>query len=94
MPYNRYQGNSGNVTRVEAGHEAPFQRPVKAPPPTERRPPSPLSGLSGELGKLLHKLGSLELESEDLILIMILYLLYKESRDEEYLLMIGGLLFL
>lgn len=36
----------------------------------------------------------MELETEDLLLIMILYLLYRESRDTEFLYMIGGLLLL
>lgn len=60
----------------------------------ETRPPSPLSGLSGEVGKMLGKLSSLSLETEDLLLIMILYLMYRESGDTELLIMIGALLFL
>ena len=55
-------------------------------------PPSPLSGLSGELGKLFGKLGSISLETEDLLLIAVLYLMYRESGDSELLIMIGALL--
>ena len=103
--YNRYHGNSGRVERVEEHVSAPStsstpsvssppsRRPTP-PPPQERRPPSPLSGLSGELGRILHRLSPMELETEDLLLIMILYLLYRESRDTEFLYMIGGLLLL
>lgn len=66
-------------------------KPHKAP---YEAPPSPLSGLSGELGKLFGKLGSLSLETEDLLLIAVLYLMYRESGDKELLIMIGALLFL
>ncbi len=60
----------------------------------EGSPPSPPLGLSGELGKLFGKLGSLSLETEDLLLIAVLYLMYRESGDKELLIMIGALLFL
>lgn len=62
--------------------------------PAQTAPPSPLSGLSGELGKLFGKLGSINLETEDLLLIGVLYLMYRESGDKELLIMIGALLFL
>ena len=96
--YNRYHGNTGRVERVQdpdppAQRDAPAARPAP-PPPGERRPPSPLSGLSGELGRLLHRLAPKELETEDFLLICILYLLYRESGDEEFLYAIGGMLLL
>ncbi len=97
MAYNRYQGNSGRVQRVEEPHGVPLPPPRMTPPlpgPGERRPPGPLSGLSGELGRLLKKLSPMELETEDLLLIAVLYLLYRDSGDEDFLFMIGGLLFL
>ena len=97
--YNRYQGNSGRVERVEeardsrpTGLPAPTHRPPPGPAPGERRPPSPLSGLSGELGRLLRRLSGGGLETEDFLLIFILYLLYRESGDEDFLFAIGGLL--
>ena len=97
--YNRYQGNSGRVERVEearetrpAGASAPVHRPPSGPAPGERRPPSPLSGLSGELGRLLRRLSGAGLETEDFLLIFILYLLYRESGDEDFLFAIAGLL--
>lgn len=97
--YNRYQGNSGRVERVEeastgrpAGVPASVHRPPSGPAPGERRPPSPLSGLSGELGRLLRRLSGEGLETEDFLLIFILYLLYRESGDEDFLFAIGGLL--
>lgn len=110
MAYNRYNGNTGRVERVEepfsmpaapgAGLTGPSPppgrsqrpRPVQAPPPAARRP-GLLTGMTGELGRLLQRLSPMNLEAEDLLLILILYLLYRETRDEEFLIMIGGLLF-
>ncbi len=77
--YNRYQGNTGRVERVE-------ERPQPAgPAPGERRPPGPLSGLSGELGRLLGRLDPARMETEDYLLLVILYLLYRESGDADFL---------
>ena len=104
MAYNRYNGNTGRVERVEEPFSsfspgAPREplarqrpRPVQAPPPAARRP-GLLSGMTGELGRVLQSLSPMNLETEDLLLILILYLLYRESGDEEFLIMIGGLLF-
>ncbi len=105
--YNRYHGNSGFVERVpdaapqdaqetanDARSRAAPQRPVPGPAPGERRPPSPLPGLSGELGRLLKRLSPAELETEDFLVIAILYLLYRESGDAEFLFAIGGYLLL
>ncbi len=81
--YNRYHGNSGRVERVEE-HSAP-PRPAPGPAPGERRPPGPLSGLSGELGRLLGRLNPARMETEDYLLLVILYLLYRESGDADFL---------
>lgn len=106
--YNHYQGNTGVVRRVPepsdevrfpsqepppAGFSAP-PRPVSAPPPVSRRPPSPLSGLSGELGRLLSRLSPMKLETDDLLLILILYLMYRESHDEELLYILAAMFFM
>ncbi len=119
--YNHYQGNSGQVRRVDdsgqpgrpnyaarqhiqafAAQEVPETprppspppRPVSAPPPVSRRPPSPLSGLSGELGRLLGKLSHINLETDDLLILVVLYLMYKESKDEELLFIMAAMFFL
>ena len=107
--YNHYQGNTGVVRRVpepsdraripsqepSAGLSAPAPpRPVSAPPPVSRRPPSPLSGLSGELGRLLSRLSPMKLETDDLLLILILYLMYRESHDEELLYILAAMFFM
>ena len=50
-----------------------------------QRPPSPLSGLSGIASEIMRKLSPASFEMEDILLILILWLLYKESGDEELL---------
>ena len=50
-----------------------------------QRPPSPLSGLSGIASEIMKKLSPTSFEMEDILLILILWLLYKESGDEELL---------
>ncbi len=107
--YRHYQGNSGHSRKVEEPEKKsgtfqgrrlaplpaqPKKEPSKQTKPRQTTPPSPLSGLSGELGKLFGKLGSFSLETEDLLLIAVLYLMYRESGDKELLIMIGALLFL
>ena len=93
--YNRYQGNTGRVQRVEERHGHEERRP--SPPARPHHPaPAPApprqSGLMEQLGRLLPGMGQ-ELETEDLILLLILYLMYRESGDSE-LLMIMGAMFL
>ncbi len=83
--YNRYQGNTGRVERVEETPPRGELRPPVGPAPGERRPPGPLSGLSGELGRLLGRLSPAHLETEDYLLLVILYLLYRESGDTDFL---------
>ena len=92
--YNRYQGNTGRVERVEDTPPGGGLRPPAGPAPRERRPPGPLSGLSGELGRLLGRLNPARLETEDYLLLVILYLLYRESGDTEFLYAIIGYLLL
>ncbi len=94
--YKRYRGNSGLVERVEERREPPpavEATPLPLAPPGPP-PPSPVLRprlLSELLGRFLP--GGMEPpESEDLILLLILYLLYRESGDTELLLMMGALL--
>lgn len=46
------------------------------------------------LGSLISKISKPNLELEDLILVAVLYLLYRESHDIEFLLIAGAMLFL
>ena len=86
--YKRYHGNSGRVEHVE---ERPAP-PVFAPPP-QPPPPPPPGSLTRLLGQFLPG-GREPLETEDLLLLLILYLLYRESGDRELLIMMGAVLLL
>ena len=50
--------------------------------------------LSGVLGKLVPGALREGLELEDLLLMLILYLMYRESGDKELLIVLGAMLFL
>ncbi|MBE6996671.1 MAG: hypothetical protein E7427_00675 [Ruminococcaceae bacterium] len=97
--YNRYYGNSGRVEHIA---EPPFDAPPPfaapdappSPPPPERRPPGPTEGLSGVLRQLLGRLTPGRLETEDLLVAAVLYLLYRESGDRDFLLAIAAYLLL
>lgn len=95
---NRYQGNSGRLTRYperpeerRAGTSPPPQapRPAASTPP---RTPNMLGGLEGLSRLLPERVG--ELETEDIILLLILYLMYRESGDSELLIIMGGMFLL
>lgn len=96
--YNRYQGNSGKVERI---HDAP-QQPRKQQessgmvPVNRPKPPSAQAGggLANTFQNLLQKLSIADMETEDLLLILILYLMYRESGDKELLFILGGLFLL
>ncbi|MCD8358047.1 MAG: hypothetical protein LUC06_02435 [Oscillospiraceae bacterium] len=107
--YNRYHGNSGRVERIREPEPSAAAPPVISVPtgaasdtsvpagrPAEQQhePPNPPPAPGGELGRLLQRLLPMRLETEDLLLITLLYLLYRESGDRDFLIMIGGILVL
>ena len=79
--YNLYRGNGSRAERVD-------DRPGEKPSPPHRPPPA-APGKLPILGDLPQKLG--ELETEDLLLILILYLMYRESGDKELLVIMGAM---
>ena len=66
------------------------------PPPEERpepeRPPRKQDPLSGAVGALVRKMESIHMETDDLIMALILYLMYRESGDKDLLIMLGAML--
>ena len=98
--YNRYRGNSGRRERVpEPGDLPPFAPPPPpGPPPPEPHPPEPPPPpppeWSGTLARLLRRLSPAALETEDFLLLALLYLLYRESGDRDFLWMIAAYLFM
>ena len=85
--YNRYVRNGDGIyQRVSSSEE---ERPPGSAPP--RRPEGAAGGL---LSQLLGKLQLEDLDTGDLLLLAILFLLFKEGGDEELLIALGLLLIL
>ncbi len=76
--YNRYQGNSGRVERVPDAPQPEIRPRPPAPSGGNNKPPPGLTG--GGLQQLLQKFSLADLESEDLLLILVLYLMYRAAR--------------
>lgn len=93
--YKVYRGSGGPPRRVEDERERPA-RPFPGPLP----PPPGRSGAEGFAEPIRQAIESLfgrvtgELETEDLILLLILYLMYRESGDAEMLFILGAMLLL
>ncbi len=98
---NRWQGNSGKVQRFPENSDNIRHHPPPASPPRPKAPlqRSPAQNKTSGIFSALDGLKKLipgkaeELETEDIILLLILYLMYRESGDSE-LLMIMGAMFL
>ena len=82
--YNRYKGNSGKVIRVE-DNPRPAPKP-KPGPPVKMSPQKLVNPIQNIIPKTLG-----ELETEDFLLILILYLMYRESGDKELLIIMGAM---
>lgn len=89
--YNRYQGNSGRVQRIREADKPKAEKPKVSP----RQNAPPLRKLSGapSFSALLPK-GLPELETEDIILLLMLYLMYRKSGDSDFLIMMGAMFLL
>lgn len=89
--YNLYRGNGSRAERIDDRRSEKPKQTSAAPRPPQRRPSqsaAPLARLP-ILGDLPQKLG--DLETEDLLLILILYLMYRESGDKELLIIMGAM---
>lgn len=84
----RYDARSGRVSGMPEPILAP-PPPMPPPPPPRPRPapPPPFGGLLP--GRLLPGLG--ELDNEDLLLLLILWLLYRESGELELLVIMAAM---
>lgn len=89
--YNLYRGNGSRAERIDDRRSEKPKQTSAAPRPLQRRPSLPAAPLARLpiLGDLPKKLG--ELETEDLLLILILYLMYRESGDKELLIIMGAM---
>jgi len=92
---NRYEGNTGRVTRLPEPQDLPPPPGPEAPPPPPRPGPGPPPPRrpGPDLGRLLPGLYE-GLETEDVLLLLILWLLYRESGDQELLIIFGALFLL
>ena len=82
--YNRYKGNSGRVIRME--DNLPPVPKMKPKHPAGSGPVTPVNPIQKLIPGTLS-----ELETEDLLLILILYLMYRESGDKELLIIMGAM---
>ena len=70
----------------------PDARPQTGGGPRENRPGQMQDKLSGAVGALMKKIESFNMETDDLIMALILYLMYRESGDKDLLIMLGAML--
>ena len=104
--YNRYIRNDrGTYTRIPQEENPPRRppepplpgEPPQAPPPPREPEPPPGGadgGLSGPLRRLLDQLHLDRIDTGDLLLLGLLFLLFREGADEELLIALGLLLIL
>ena len=89
--YNLYRGNGSRAERIDDRHRG--GQPQKPQPQSRsiaRRPRRcRLSASCPSWAICRKKLG--ELETEDLLLILILYLMYRESGDRQLLIIMGAM---
>ena len=89
----RYQGNSGSFSWLpqpgppHPPEPPPGPAPFDGPPPPAPPPPPPQPLGLHLLPKLLG-----ELETEDLMLLVLCWLLYRESGDSDWLIVLGALI--
>lgn len=87
--YNRYiRNDTGQYQRVPVQDPPPEHGPGPSPPP----PPPP--GGKGILSGILEKFHLQDMDKGDLLLLFILFLLFKEGEDEELLIALALLLIL
>lgn len=86
---NRYFGNTGRMERLP---DRP--KPPPPPPPCVPTPPPPRPGRETDVFRFLRRLDPRRMEQEDLLLLAILWLLYRESGERELLIVMGAMLLL
>ncbi len=89
--YKVYHGSGGRPHRVEDRPDGPRPAlPFVPPPHGAERPGDPIrQAVESLIGRM-----TFDLETEDLILLLIVYLMYRESGELELLFVLGALLLL
>ena len=98
--YNRYIPGSGGYTRIleedgqPAGRPEPEAHPPQSPPPSHGEAVSKAEKATGALASLLKSLKLDQLDSGDVLLLLILLFLFMEGDDVELMITLGLLLLL
>lgn len=97
---NRWQGNTGKHVRIEepirpdpGAPRPPQTHAPNAPPVPRQPPPAPFQPVRRALSELLPA-DLTDIETDDVILLLILYLMYRESGDSELLIIMGAMFLL
>lgn len=91
--YNRYIRNDDGVYARQPQQE-PEPQEVPPPPPSRQEPPPKPGGIVPMLSGILDKLHLGDIDIGDLLLLLLLFHLFREDGDEELLIAIGLLLIL
>ena len=86
-----YSGAFGKQPPEEEAVTSPGGEEEKAGPTPARRPPRG-GGPLPDLGTLLKKTEAAGMETDDLLMALVLYLMYRESGDTDLLIMLGVML--
>ncbi len=93
--YNRYIRNDDGVYARQPQQESePKPQEVPQPPPSRQEPPPKPGGTVPMLSGILDKLHLGDIDIGDLLLLLLLFHLFREDGDEELLIAIGLLLIL
>ena len=93
--YNRYIRNDDGVyARQPQPEPEPKPQEVPQPPPSRQEPPPKPGGTVPMLSGILDKLHLGDIDIGDLLLLLLLFHLFREDGDEELLIAIGLLLIL
>ena len=79
---------SGAFRMHSEAEEAPVETPAVQ---RHEKPPQIQDKLSGAVDALMKKLDVSHMETDDLIMALILYLMYRESGDKDLLIMLGAM---
>lgn len=97
---NVYSGLTGGVERrpepdmTAAAFSDRRPEPQSFPSAGKQKEPSSQTGILKGLGGLFSRIMDSKPQTEDLLLIGVMYLLYRESGDIEFLLIAGAMLFM
>jgi len=95
--YNRYiRNDNGSYSRIpeEESHRPPPPPPRQEPPAKQEKPPTGTDGQNGMFRTLLDQFHFDHIDIGDLLLLGLLFFLYREQADEELLVALGLLLIL